>query len=143
MNAMKKIAALSVCALSLAVAGTASAQQGTSGTSVDSAHAHKRTGVHHRTTSQAALQAQAKISADSARAIAMAEVPGGTIQSSELEREHGKLIYSYDVKVDGKPGIEEVNVDAKTGKLIAHEHETPKAEKREAAQEKKAAAKKP
>ena len=37
----------------------------------------------------------------------------------------------------GKPGIEEINVDALTGKVIAHEHESPKAEKMEAAQEKK------
>jgi uncharacterized membrane protein YkoI len=70
-------------------------------------------------------------------------VPGGTIQSAELEREHGKLIYSFDMKVAGKSGIEEVNVNAVTGKLVAHEHESPTAEKKEAAAEKKEAAKKP
>jgi uncharacterized membrane protein YkoI len=93
------------------------------------------------TTGSAKLKAAAKISDDSARAVAMATVPGGTIQSAELEREHGKLIYSFDIKVAGKPGIEEVNVDAMTGHMIAHEHETPAAERREAAAERKEAKK--
>ncbi len=35
----------------------------------------------------------------------------------------GRLIYSYDIKVAGKPGIEEVHVDAMTGAVIATEHE--------------------
>jgi len=94
-----------------------------------------------KTTGSAKLKAAAKISDDSARAVAMATVPGGVIQSAELEREHGKLIYSFDMKVAGKSGIEEVNVDAINGKLVAHEHETPKAERKEAAMEKRAAAK--
>jgi uncharacterized membrane protein YkoI len=94
-----------------------------------------------KTTGSAKLKAAAKISDDSARAVAMATVPNATIRSAELEREHGKLIYSFDMKVAGKSGIEEVNVDAVTGKLIAHEHETPKAEKKEAMMEQKEAAK--
>ena len=52
--------------------------------------------------------------------------------SGELEEEKGKLISSFDIKVAGKSGIEEVNVDARTGDVIAHEHETPKAEQAEA-----------
>jgi uncharacterized membrane protein YkoI len=64
-------------------------------------------------------------------------VPGGKVQSHELEREKGKLIYSYDIKVAGKSGIEEVNVDAMTGEIVAHEHEDAKTE----AKEKKAEAK--
>src|SRR5947209_4723164 len=94
-----------------------------------------------RTTGSAKLRAAAKVSDDSARAVAMATVPGATIRSAELEREHGKLIYSFDMKVAGKSGTEEVNVDAVTGKLVAHEHETPKSEAKEAAAEKKEAAK--
>lgn len=68
-------------------------------------------------------RAQATFSLDSARALALRTVPGGAIRSSELERERGKLIYSFDVKVPGKRGIEEVNVDAKTGALVGREHE--------------------
>jgi hypothetical protein len=35
----------------------------------------------------------------------------------------------------GKPGIDEVDVDALTGKIIAVEHETPAQMKKEAAEE--------
>jgi uncharacterized membrane protein YkoI len=88
-------------------------------------------------TSQAALSKEAKIAEADARKTALAAVPGGKVQSHELEREKGKLIYSYDIKVAGKPGVEEVNVDAMTGAIVAHEHEDAKAE----AKEKKAEAK--
>ena len=92
----------------------------------------------HETQTQ--LRHEAKISMDSARAVARATVPDGKIQSSELEREHGKLIYSFDMKVAGKSGIEEVNVDATTGSLVAHEHESPAAEQKEAKAEAKESA---
>lgn len=88
-----------------------------------------------------ALAKEAKITLDSARAIAMTRVPNGTIQSQELEREHGRLIYSFDVTTTGKTGVEEVNVSALDGKVIGVHHETPKAEKREAKLEKKEAKK--
>jgi uncharacterized membrane protein YkoI len=84
---------------------------------------------------QAELRAQAKVSEDSARAKALRQVPGGVIQSSELEREGGMLIYSFDIKVAGKSGIDEVNINAITGKIVAKTHETPKAERKEAKQE--------
>lgn len=86
-------------------------------------------------TSQATLRAHAKLSEDSARKIALTKVTHGTIQSSELEREHGRLIYSFDIKVAGKSGIDEVNIDAITGAVVARAHETPAKEKREAQQE--------
>lgn len=82
-------------------------------------------------TSQAALRKEATIAERVARKTALAAVPGGKVQSHELERENGKLIYSYDIKVAGKPGIEEVNVDAMTGDVVAHEHEDAKAEAKE------------
>jgi uncharacterized membrane protein YkoI len=82
-------------------------------------------------TSQAALRKEAKITEADARKTALAQVPGGKVQSHELERENGKLIYSYDIKVSGKSGVEEVNVDAMTGEVVAHEHETAKAEAKE------------
>jgi uncharacterized membrane protein YkoI len=87
--------------------------------------------------SQAALRREAKISKTAATKTALDQVPGGKVKSSELEREKGKLIYSFDIKVAGKTGIEEVNVDAVTGAIVAHEHENPKAEKKEAVQEAK------
>ena len=78
------------------------------------------------------LVAEAKIKETEARATALAQVRNGTVRSEELEREHGHLIYSYDIEVPGKSGIDEVNVDAMTGKVIARTHEGPKAERKEA-----------
>jgi uncharacterized membrane protein YkoI len=105
----------------------------------------KRSTKSRKAVSQSALQKEAKIPEATARETALKEVPNGTVKSSELEREGGKLIYSYDITVPGKTGIEEVNVNAVDGSVVAKQHETTKAEKAEAAKEakaKKAAAKK-
>ena len=85
---------------------------------------------------QAQLQKEAKISMEKARSIALKNVPGGKIESAELEREHGKLIYSFDIKT-AKPGVTEVNVDAITGKVLSSKHETPAKEAAEKKQETK------
>ncbi len=71
----------------------------------------------------AELLARARVTADSARAIALTAVPGGRVSGAELEEEDGALIWSFDIAVDGREGIEEIHVDALTGKVIAHEHE--------------------
>jgi uncharacterized membrane protein YkoI len=89
-----------------------------------------------------ALAKKAKVTEDVAAKAAMARVPKGQIQTVELEEEKGKLIYSYDIKVAGKSGIDEVGVSAITGKVVALSHETPADEKKEAAADAKAAAKK-
>jgi uncharacterized membrane protein YkoI len=75
---------------------------------------------------------EAKIAEADARVTALNEVPGGTFVSVELERENGKLIYSYDISVAGKEGIEEVAIDAVTGAMLSHEHESPADEQKEA-----------
>jgi DNA-binding beta-propeller fold protein YncE len=85
----------------------------------------------------AELAKQAKVSLEDARATALAKVPHGEVKSEELEKEHGQLIYSFDIQVPGKPGIEEVNVSAITGKVSGQHHESAKDEKREGAAEKK------
>ncbi|MBL0172768.1 MAG: PepSY domain-containing protein [Gemmatimonadaceae bacterium] len=81
------------------------------------------------------LLKKAKIAADSAVAIARATVPGGTISGAEIEEEDGALIYSFDIKVAGKKGVEEIHVDAVSGKVLTREHEEPASEKAEAARE--------
>ena len=81
----------------------------------------------------------AKVMESVAAVSAQARVPKGKIQSVELEREKDKLIYSYDIKTAGKSGIDEVHVDAMTGKVIAFAHESPATEKKEAAEDAKAA----
>ena len=84
---------------------------------------------------------QAKITPEAATATALAKVPGGKIDAAELENEKGKLIYSFDIKVQGKSGIEEVAVDAITGVVLSVEHETPADEAKEAKADKAKAAK--
>ena len=88
------------------------------------------------------LAKQAKVTEAAAAATAQARVPKGAIQGVELEKEKGRLIYSYDIKTAGKRGIDEVNVDAMTGKIVAFAHESPADEKKEAAADAKAAQKK-
>ena len=73
----------------------------------------------------------ARISMQSARARALALVPRGQIRSGELEREHGQLIYSFDIQVPGRPGIEEVQISAVDGRVVSRRHESPVAERRE------------
>jgi len=84
------------------------------------------------------LARQAKIAEAAAAKTALAKVPKGRIESVELEREDGRLLYSFDIKVAGKSGIEEVRVNAADGSVVGDvEHESPAAEKKEAATEKK------
>lgn len=92
---------------------------------------------------EAALRATAKVSEDSARAIALKVVPGATVQAAEIEKEKGKVIWSFDLKVAGKKGIEEVNVNAMTGKVVGHAHESDATEAKEAKDEAKAKSAKP
>ena len=89
-----------------------------------------------------AMPPKDRISADSAKAVALAKVPDGHVKSHELEYEGGKWVYSYDISVPGKPGVEEVQVDAKTGEVVSQKHESTASERREEMKE-HAAAKKP
>ncbi|MEA3061141.1 MAG: hypothetical protein QOJ94_922 [Sphingomonadales bacterium] len=78
-----------------------------------------------------------QISMAAARAKALAYVPQGRIRSAELETEKGRLLYSFDIQVPGRQGVEEIQISAIDGKLISREHETPAAESREARSERK------
>jgi len=86
--------------------------------------------------SQADLQKETKISMEKARGIALTKVKGGKIESGELEREHGKLIYSFDIKTS-RSGVTEVNVDAITGKIVNVQKENAAKEVLEKKQEAK------
>ena len=55
-----------------------------------------------------------------------------TVSESELEVEHGCLVYSFDIRVTGQKGVEEVLVDAGTGKVLTRGHETSSQEAKEA-----------
>ena len=94
------------------------------------AQATKAPSAKHETTAQ--LKAEAKVTEKAARATALAQVPGGKVRSGELERENGRLVYSFDIATKGKTGIDEVQIDAMTGTVLSNKHETPAMEKAEA-----------
>src|SRR6516162_4903374 len=80
---------------------------------------------------QKELEAQAKISKQQAQTIALARAPGGTVKESELEKEKGKLVWSFDIATPGTKDITEVLVDALTGDVVAIEKESPAEQARE------------
>lgn len=81
--------------------------------------------------SQASLMAQTKITQEAAQKIALAKVPSGTVKSGELEQEHGALVWSFDIATPNSADIHEILVNAKTGKIVYTEIETPKAQVKE------------
>ena len=78
-------------------------------------------------TSKQEMTSMARITEDVARKAALDSVnaPGATITKGGIEVEDGCLLYSYDVKIAGRSGIEEVTVDAGTGTVLKTEHEGP------------------
>jgi len=87
---------------------------------------------------EAKLARQAKITKEQAQETALKRAPG-TVESAELEKEHGKLVYSFDIR-NAKGTIDEVQVSAITGKVVRVEHEN---KKQEAAEKKAEQKKKP
>lgn len=70
-----------------------------------------------------------------AKEIASQQV-AGKIKSAEREKEHGKMIYSFDIRgTDGQ--IHEVTIDAYTGDVLTNDIETPADEAKEKAEDKK------
>ncbi|MFL5519481.1 MAG: PepSY domain-containing protein [Gemmatimonadales bacterium] len=126
---MKTTRGISILAAMAAVALAASA-------AAAQAPAASAVPAKHETMKQ--LKAEAKVTEKAARATALAQVPGGKVTKHELERENGKLLYSFDITTKGKTGIDEVQVDAVTGAVLSNKHETPAMEKAEAAADAKA-----
>lgn len=63
------------------------------------------------------------ITLEAARKVALARVPGGRIQHEELEKEHGRRVYSFEMSAPGKSGAEEVLVDANDGQVVSVQQE--------------------
>jgi uncharacterized membrane protein YkoI len=84
---------------------------------------------------EAKLARKAKITKEQAQEIALKRAPG-TVESGELEREHGKLVYSFDIR-NAQGTIDEVQVSAITGKVVRVEHETKEQEEAEKRKEEK------
>jgi len=100
----------------------------------------KHEGKHKE--SQAQLMAQAKVSKDQAQQTALGKVPGGTVKEGELEKEHGKLQWSFDVATPDSKDITEVNVDAISGDVISVDKESAEDAAKEAAEDANKAKKK-
>lgn len=80
----------------------------------------------------AAEPKKGNISMDEARAIALEKVPGGTVDSEELGRMAGKLTYFFDVRTEGKKGVDVVTVLASDGTVLDVKHKTEWAVRRDA-----------
>ena len=88
---------------------------------------------HNKEAKQAKLMAEAKVSKADAEKTALAKVSNGTIKEGELEKEKGKLIWSFDITTPDTKDITEVNVDAITGDVVSVEKEAAESETKEAA----------
>ena len=61
--------------------------------------------------------AEAKISQNQAEKIALEKVPG-TVKEAELEKEGGKLVWSFDIAQAGSGEMMDVEIDAQTGEVL-------------------------
>jgi hypothetical protein len=73
----------------------------------------------------------AKLSRADAQGIALGRVRGGTVTESELERERGRLVWSFDVTTPGTTDVTEILVDARTGEVVSVEKENEEEQRRE------------
>lgn len=89
-------------------------------------------------TQPQALSGLARISRADAQKTALARInaPSKQVVDGELEIEQGCLVYSFDIRISGKTGVEEIRVDAGTGGILSHKHESPKQEAAEQAKDK-------
>ena len=76
-----------------------------------------------------------KIERAVAEKAALTRVPGGHVKEGELEHEHGRLVWSFDIEKPGTRDIVEVQVDANSGEVVSTTIETPADESKEAAKE--------
>ena len=75
---------------------------------------------------EAKLARQARVTKEQAQETALKRAPGN-VESAELEREHKRLVYSFDIR-NAKGTIDEVQVSAITGKIVRVEHENKQQE---------------
>jgi hypothetical protein len=74
-------------------------------------------------------QARTRISMSRAQSIALATVPGGSVESGKLKQKDGLWVYEFDIKQGDKRGHQEVRVDANTGHIVGAKTEENVAEK--------------
>jgi uncharacterized membrane protein YkoI len=76
-------------------------------------------------SSKGQLMKQASLDRHEAEKIALTRVPHGVVKSADLEKEHGKLVWSFDIAKPGTKEITEVQADAKNGQIVLVKNETP------------------
>ena len=110
------------------------------------AAAAERCSIHPpKGMSDSQLTSLAKVSQAEAEKVAVAKLHEKgvvSVASAELEAEHGCLIWSFDLRVAGKPGVKEVQVDAGDAKVLSVKHESGVQEAAEASKEKTASPRK-
>ncbi len=88
-------------------------------------------------SSEAELMKHSKITKAEAGQIALAKVPRGIVKNAEIEKEKGRIVWSFDIARPGTNDITEILVDAKTGKIISTQIESPRDQAKEAAADRK------
>ena len=88
-----------------------------------------------RDTPASAFAGLSRISPDDASKAALASIkaPSKQLTRRNLEVEQGCLVYSFGIQISGKKTVEEILVDAGTGIVIVHKHETANLEQAERA----------
>jgi Peptidase propeptide and YPEB domain len=85
--------------------------------------------------SQGTLRKQTRLTEPQAQRVALRRVPDGRIQSAELEQEHGRLVWSFDIVRARSKDITEIQVDARAGTVVSQQTETPAQQAAEARSE--------
>ncbi len=86
--------------------------------------------------SNAQLASLATVSKADAQQRALARIKSpATVASAELEAEKGCLIWSFDLKIAGESGVQEVQIDAGNGSVLSVKHESAVHEAAEAVTE--------
>ena len=86
---------------------------------------------------EAELTKQAKITKAQAEQIALAKVSHGAVKSAEIENEKRHLVWSLDVAKPNTKDITEILIDARTGKIVSIQIESPSDQAKEAAADQK------
>jgi uncharacterized membrane protein YkoI len=69
------------------------------------------------------LLAQATISDAAARAVALERFPNGQIVDAEIDEDHGRVMYKYELHIASERRTVDVDIDAKTGAIVAVEED--------------------
>ncbi|MGO4550275.1 PepSY domain-containing protein [Lysobacter sp. 2RAF19] len=83
-----------------------------------------------------AVAADSTVTRAQAEKAALVRVPTGVVKSAELETEHGKQVWSFDIATPASKDIHEIQVDATSGQVVRMEIETPADQARERAADK-------